>query len=208
MPRLLCYGLKRNRHAMRRLLFFVAFCLLVIAPAQSSSVQAQCAQGGSGRCGPNCGSYFNIAYDSFFEQTGCAKWNFGSATERAYGIFWGATTHFGRFNGPSGWRPIKQTTMTQPAAYFHDGFSFRYEVQINDPMNDPSTRLDVWIVEPNGNYYLVDRITGPQDQQSRSFNLGEHSLWPGQNLGIEFWAYQPGNSTISIDNLGLWQGPP
>jgi hypothetical protein len=27
----------------------------------------------------------------------------------------------------------------------------------------------------------------------------------GQTLRVEFWAYQPGNSTISIDNIALWQ---
>lgn len=209
MYRLLCCQLKRNRYGMRRLLFFLSSCLLVIASVQSSPVQAQnCAQGGAVICGPNCSSYFNILYDPFFEQTSCSQWGFGSGAERAYGNFWGFTTYFGRFNGPGGWRAIAQTTTAQAAGSgYGDSFDFRYEVQINDPLNDPFTRLDVWIIEPNGNPYLVDRITGAQGYQSRSFDLGAHPSWVGQYLGVEFWAYQPGNSTINIDNLALWQGP-
>lgn len=204
MYRLLWCQLERNRYAMRRLLFFLASCLLVIAPAQLPSVQAQsCAQGGTVICGPNCNIYFNILYDTFFEQTSCSMWGFGPGTERAYGNFWGYTSHFGRFNGPSGWHAIAQTTTAQAAA--SDSFTFSYEVQINDPLNDPFTRLDVWIIEPNGNKYFVDRITGSQGYQTRPFSLGHHPSWVGQTLGVQFWAYQPGNSTISIDNLALWQ---
>jgi hypothetical protein len=207
MYRLLCCQLERNRYAMRRSLFFLASCLLVIAPVQLPSVQAQsCTQGGAVICGPNCSSYFNILYDPFFQQTSCSKWVFGSGTERAYGTFWGYTSYFGRFNGSSGWRAIAQTTTAQPVGSgYGDRFSFSYEVQINDPLNDPLTRLDVWIVEPNGNYYLMDRITGAQGYQSRPITLGNQPSWVGQTLGVEFWAYQPGNSTISIDNLALWQ---
>jgi hypothetical protein len=91
-------------------------------------------------CGPICSAYFNIIYDPYFEQTSCPSWEFGSASERAYGTFYGYTTQFGRFNGPSVWRAISQTVMAQPAG---DGFDFTYEVEINDPLNNPNTRLDV-----------------------------------------------------------------
>ena len=205
MRRLLCQLLKRNRHAMRLLILSLASCLLVVAPAQLSSVQAQsCQQGGSPQCSGFCSLYFNILYDTSFEQTSCPSWEFGSSSERAYGTFYGYTTQFGRFNGPSGWRAISQTTTAEP---YGDGFDFRYEVEINDPLNNPNTRLDVWIIEPNGNPYLVDRISGAQGVQTRSIDLGDHPSWMGQNLGVQFWAYQPGSSTISIDNITLWQGP-
>ena len=208
MRRLLCQSLKRNRYAMRLLIFLVC-CLLVVAPAPPSSVQAQnCEQGGSPVCGPNCSMYFNIIYDPNFGQTSCPSWEFGSASERAYGTFYGYTTQVGRFNGPSGWRAISQTTTAKPVGGgYGDGFDFSYDVQINDPLNDPNTRLDVWIIEPNGNPYLVDRISGAQGVQGRRFDLGHHPSWMGQYLGVQFWAYQPGNSTISIDNMTLWQGP-
>ena len=208
MRRLLCQPLKRNRYAMR-LLIFLACCLLMVALPQPSSVQAQsCEQGGSVICGPICSLYFNIIYDPNFGQTSCPSWEFGSASERAYGTFYGYTTHFGRFNGPSGWRAISQTTTAKPTGSgYGSGFDFSYEVQINDPLNDPNTRLDVWIIEPNGNPYLLDRISGAQGAQGRVSDLGNHPSWMGQNLGVQFWAYQPGNSTISIDNITLWQGP-
>ena len=207
MRRLLCQLLKRNRCAMRLMILFLASCLLAIAPAQPPSVQAQsCEQGGSTQCWA-CSLWFNIIYDPNFGQTSCPSWEFGSASERAYGTFYGYTTHFGRFNGPSGWRAISQTTTAKPVGSYGDGFDFSYEVQINDPLNDPNTRLDVWIIEPNGNPYLVDRISGAQGAQSRHFLLGDHPSWVGQYLGVQFWAYQPGSSTISIDNITLWQGP-
>ena len=210
MCRLLCHQLKRNRGSMRLLIILLAPCLLVVAPAQPSSVQAQsCEQGGSPLCGPNCSQYFNIVYDTYFEQTSCSMWEFGSGTERAFGTFWGYTSHFGRFNGPSGWRAISQTTTAKSVGSgYGDSFDFVYEVEINDPLNDPFTRLDVWITDSNGNpLYLVDRISGAQGFQHRSFDLGDQPSWVGQELGIQFWAYQPGNSIISIDNLSLWQGP-
>lgn len=91
---------------------------------------------------------------------------------------------------------------------YGDGFDFKYEVEINDPLNDPFTRLDVWITDEYGNpLYLVDRISGAQGAQTRSIDLGDHPEWMDQYLGVEFWAYQPGNSTISIDFMALWQGP-
>ena len=209
MRRLLCQRFKRNRHATRLLILSLASCLLVVAPPQPSSVQAQsCEQGGSPMCGPNCSQYFNILYDTYFEQTSCPSWQFGSASERAYGTAFGVTSHFGRFNGPSGWRAISQTTSAKPVGSgYGDSFDFKYEVEINDPLNDSLTRLDVWIIEPNGNPYLVDRISGAQGAQVRSIDLGDHPSWMGQYLGVEFWAYQPGNSTISIDFMALWQGP-
>ena len=208
MRRLLCYSPERNRSAMRVLILVLASCLLIVSPAQLPSVQAQsCEQGGSTQCWA-CSLWFNIVYDPYFEQTGCPRWEFGSETERAYGMFWGYATHFGRFNGPSGWRAISQTTSAQPSGSgYGSGFDFGYEVEINDASNDPSTRLDVWVIEPNGNPYLVDRITGAQGSQYRSIDLGYHPSWVGQDLGIQFWAYQPGNSTIIIDNVSLWQGP-
>ena len=208
MKNYLCQPLKRNRHAMRLLILFLASCLLVVAPAQPSSVQAQsCEQGGSPLCWA-CSYWFNIIYDQYFEQTSCPSWEFGSASERAYGTFYGYTTQFGRFNGPSGWRAISQTTTAkQTGSGYGSGFDFSYEVEINDPLNNPNTRLDVWIIEPNGNPYLVDRISGAQGAQTRSFDLGAHPSWEGQNLGVQLWAYQPGSSTISIDNVILWQGP-
>ena len=208
MRRLLCQRLKRNRHAMRFLIFLLACCSFVVAPPQPSSVQAQsCAQGGSQQCFL-CNLWFNIIYDPLFEQTSCSKWKFGSGTERAFGPWFGVNSHFGRFNGPSGWRAISQTTSAKPVGSgYGDSFDFTYEVQINDPLNDPNTRLDVWIIEPNGNPYLVDRISGAQGPQSRQFDLGDHPSWVGQYLGVQFWAYQPGNSTISIDTITLWQGP-
>lgn len=209
MRRLLCHRLKRNRSVMRLLIFLLASCLLVVASAQPSSVQGQsCEQGGSPLCGPNCSQYFNILYDTYFEQTSCSMWEFGAGTERAFGTFWGYTSHFGRFNGPSVWRAISQTTRAKAiGSGYGDDFDFGYEVEINDPLNDPSTRLDVWIIEPNGNPYPVETITGAKGFQHRSIDLGDHPSWMGQELGIQFWAYQPGNSTISIDNLSLWQGP-
>ena len=209
MCRLLCQRLKRNLRAMRPLIFFLASCLLVIAPAQPASVQAQsCEPGGSPLCWA-CNFWFNIAYDPYFEQTSCSKWEFGAGTERAFGTFGGYTSYFGRFNGPSGdWRAIRQTTVAKAVGSgYGDDFDFGYEVEINDPSNDPFTRLDVWIIEPNGNPYPVETITGAQGFQYRSIDLGDHPSWMGQELGIQFWAYQPGNSTISIDNVRLWQGP-
>jgi hypothetical protein len=197
--------LKGNRGATRVLIFLLAFCLLMVAPVQPSSVQAQsCTQGGSPLCG-FCNFWFNIVYDTYFEQTDCSKWEFGPGTERAFGTFWGYTTHFGRFNGPSGWRAISQTT-TAPSTGYGDHFDFVYEVEMIDPLNNSFTRLDVWVIEPNGNPYLVDRISGAQAVQHREIDLGSHSSWVGQNLGIQFWAYQPGNSTINIDNVAVWQG--
>jgi hypothetical protein len=194
---------------MRLMIFFLASCLLVVVPAQPPSVQAQsCEQGGSPQCWA-CSYWFNIVYDPDFEQTSCPRWEFGSASERAYGTFFGYATHFGRFNGPSGWRAISQMTSAKPAGSgYGDGFDFHYEVEINDPLNDPFTRLDVWITDSNGNpLAFVERISGAQDAQPRSIDLGDHPSWVGQNLGIQFWAYQPGNSTIIIDNIALWQGP-
>jgi hypothetical protein len=209
MRRLLCQRLKRPV-AVRLLIFFLTTCLLVISPTQPPSVQAQsCEQGGSPMCGPNCSQYFNILYDTYFEQTSCPSWQFGSASERAYGTAFGVTSHFGRFNGPSSWRAISQTTTAKAVGSgYGDGFDFKYEVEINDPLNDPLTRLDVWITDVNGNpLYLVDSISGAQGAQVRSIDLGDHPSWMGQNLGVQFWAYQPGNSTISIDFMALWQGP-
>jgi hypothetical protein len=196
MRRILCHELKRNHRVMRLLIFFLAFCLVLVSPAQPPSVQAQsCEQGGSPLCGPTCMLYFNIIYDPYFEQTSCSSWEFGSGTERAFGTSMGYPSHVGRFNGPSGWRSIRQTTTAKPlGSGYGDGFDFGYSVEINDPLNDPFTRLDVWIIEPNGNPYLVDRISGAQGTLGRSIDLGDHPSWMGQNLGVQFWAYPPGNS--------------
>jgi hypothetical protein len=208
MSRLLSHRSKRNLRALRLLIFLLACSLSMVAPLQPSSVQAQsCEQGGSPLCWA-CNLWFNIVFDPHFEQTSCSSWEFGWQAERAFGTALGATSHFGRFNGPSVWRAIRQTTTAKSVGSgYGDGFDFSYTVEINDPMNDPLTRLDVWIIEPNGNAYLVDRITGAHADQYRSFDLGDHPSWMGQTLQVQFFAYQPGNSTISIDGIGLWQGP-
>jgi hypothetical protein len=202
---------------MRFLISLLACCVSMVAPAQPSSVQEQtcdpagppgCEQGGSQMCGPICSLYFNILYDTYFEQTSCSSWEFGSASERAYGNAFGVTSQFGRFNGPSGWRAISQTTTAKAEGCgYGDGFDFSYDVEINDPLNSPLTRLDVWIIEPNGNPYLVDTISGVQGTHHRTIDLGHHPSWMGQHLRVQFWAYQPNNSTISIDFMALLQGP-
>lgn len=209
MRRLFRQRSKPNRRAQRLLIVSLVSTLLLVTPALHSSVAAQsCTQGGSSICGPFCPLYFDIMYDGNFEQTSCTKWQFGSSSERAYGTWLGSTSHFGRFNGPSGWRAIRQTTTTQPVGgSYGDGFSFSYDVEINDPLNNPLTRLEVWIIEPNSLSHLVDRISGAQGAQVRGFNLGNRPGWMGKNLRVEFRAYQPGNSTISIDYVTFWQGP-
>ena len=199
--------LNRKRGAAAGLPLAFLVSLLLVAPV---SVNGQsCEQGGSPLCGPNCSSYsYNILWDPDFLQTNCSAWEFDSGTERALtgSMCGGWSPPFGRFNGPSfsQWVRIQQQT---PALWDPQWpyFKFSYTYEINDPMNNPYTQLEITI-RLGGVRYSVDAPpSGSQWCNTRHINLGYHPEWVGQLLWVEIWAYQPGYSTISVTNTGLWQ---
>lgn len=197
MFRLLFDRVKCNRSAVRLSVMVLVIWSLMMSPLPSVVHGQSCQQGGSPVCGL-CGLFYNVIYDPYFDQTSCSVWQFGSGTERAMGSF-------GRFNGPSNgqWQGISQTTITLSG---REDFDFTYDYEINDPLNDPNTQLQVWIFQPNATWYFVDAgPTGAQSTQYRSISLGSHPEWAGQAVHVYFWAYQPCDSEIIIDNVALWQ---
>ena len=114
--------------------------LIVMAALAAASANGQsCQQGGTHICGPNCNIYYDIIWDPNFSQTTCGVWQFDQGTQRVLsGTYCGGwPAPFGRFNGPSnGWRSISQSTTAQSQG---SNFSFRYEYEITDPLNDPLT---------------------------------------------------------------------
>jgi hypothetical protein len=180
---------------------------VMIALATTSANGQSCQQGGIQRCGPNCGSYYDIIWDPNFSQTDCGAWQFDFGTERALsGTYCGSwPAPFGKFNGPSnGWRLISQSTTAQSQG---SNFSFRYEYEITDLLNDPLSSLDIWLVQPNGSWLHLDQPPGgSQWCQTRQIILGSHPDWQGQPLQIYIFGYLPNSgSSIVIDNIALFQ---
>jgi hypothetical protein len=185
-------------------------CSLLLLPATATVQGQSCEQGKSPLCGPNCSSVsYNILWDPNFDQTSCNIWEFEWGTERALTgtMCSGWAPPFARFNGPSyffSWQRFQQRTdaLSIPGWTF---FRLSYTYDINDPLNNPNTRLEVTIYV-NGVTYLVDAPPGgSQWCNTRHIDLGSNPDWVGKPMWVAFWASQPGNSTISVSTTALWQ---
>ena len=76
---------------------------------------------------------------------------------------------------------------------------------VDDPLNNPNTRLEVTIYT-RGVTYLVDAPPGgSQWCNTRHIDLGYHPEWVGQPMWVAFWATIPGNAKISVATTSLWQ---
>jgi hypothetical protein len=208
LPRLECLASRNDeiKEEIMSLRVYIALMVMVALATTSANGQS-CQQGGSHICGPNCNIYYDIIWDPNFSQTTCGAWQFDQGTQRALsGTYCGGwPAPFGKFNGPSnGWRSISQSTTAQSQG---SNFSFRYEYEITDPLNDPLTSLDIWIVQPNGSWFHVDQPPGgSQWCRTRQKILGSHPDWTGQPLQIYIFGYLPNsNSNIIIDNISLNQ---
>lgn len=186
-------------------------CSLLVGSAAVSVNGQSCQQGESPICGPSCSSHsYNILWDPNFDQTSCPIWEFDWGTERALTgtLCGGWAPPFARFNGPSPfynyWLRIQQRTdaLSTPDWTF---FRLAYTYEIDDPLNNPNTRLEVTIYV-GGNTYLVDAPPGgSQWCNTRHIDLGYHPEWVGQPMWVAFWANLPGNSKISVASTALWQ---
>ena len=195
-------------------MFKKAITLLIVSSllmALAVTVYGQsCEQGGSRICGPTCSQSYNILWDPEFLQTSCPIWEFDWGTERALTgtLCSGWSPPFARFNGPTPffnyWMRIQQRTdaLSNPGWTF---FRLSYTYEIDDPLNNPNTRLEVTIYT-GGVTYLVDAPPGgSQWCNTRHIDLGSHPEWVGQPMWIAFWGSPQGNSKISVSTTALWQ---
>jgi len=194
----------------KKTIAFLLAGLLLIAPATISVYGQSCEQGGSRICGPTCSSHsYDILWDPNFDQLSCPAWEFEWGTERALTgtLCSGWAAPFARFTGPSpffSWLRFQQRTdaLSDPAwTYFRLGYTY----EIDDPLNNPNTRLEVTIYV-GGDTYLVDAPPGgSQWCNTRHIDLGYHPEWVGQPMWVAFWANIPGNGKISVATTSLWQ---
>lgn len=193
---------------LKKAITLLVVCWLLIGPAGVTVYGQSCEQGGFPLVGPHSAYSYNIVWDPTFDQTSCPIWEFGFAAERALTgtMCSGWSPPFARFNGPSyGWTWIEQDTnaLSDPEWRY---FRFRYTVEIDDPLNNPNTRLEVWFYI-NGVWTFVDEVAGSHWCETRFVNLNweDRSNWVGQPITVLFWAALPGSSKISIAETALWQ---
>lgn len=184
----------------------VIVCSVLVVAAGVTIYGQSCEQGGFPLIGPDAAHSYNIIWDPTFDQTSCSAWDFGPASERALtGTMCGGwNPPFARFNGPIyGYTWIEQTTYALSDPDFQY-FRFRYTFEINDPLNNPNTRLEVWFYI-DGDWLFVDEASGSRWCETRFINLYDRPDWVGQPITVGFWATTPGAGTISIGETALWQ---
>jgi hypothetical protein len=196
---------RKRGPAVRLALGLLVACSLLVTPL---SVYAQsCEQGGFDLVGPHSAFSYNILWDPNFDQTSCSAWEFDPGTERALtgSLCSGWAPPFARFNGPNpNWVRIKQLTATQWDSQW-PFFRFSYTYEIDDPLNNPYTQLSITILDGGVRYSVDDPPGGSEWCHTRHIDLGYHPEWVGKLLLVEIWAFQPGNSTISVTGTALRQ---